>query len=170
MTEAAGGQHTTATVQGGAATLSGGLGQRGISIISSNGTKVRLASNMTTLKSSATLDASDRPGTIAGGASGLDVTAGTGNFTLRGGHSHDIVQIGAGATVHGGTGQNFYEFVKGAAGGVDRITGFKSGIDRLQFQGYGKLNVPQTVGESPTTMHLSDGTVVVILPDLLSSR
>jgi len=102
--------------------------------------------------------------TIAGD-SGLDITAGTGNFTLNGGTGSDTVQFGAGATVQGGAGQNFYEFVAGTGGGVDVITGFKPGIDQLQFQGYGHVAVPPIVaGGSSVSMHLSDGTTVVIVP------
>jgi hypothetical protein len=104
--------------------------------------------------------------TIAGD-SGLDITAGTGNFTLNGGTGSDTVQFGAGATVHGGAGQNFYEFVAGTGGGVDVITGFKPGIDQLQFQGYGHVTVPPIMaGGSSASMHLSDGTTVVIVPHL----
>jgi hypothetical protein len=55
--------------------------------------------------------------------------------------------------------------VAGTGGGVDVITGFKPGIDQLQFQGYGPVTVPPIMaGGSSVKMHLSDGTTVVIMP------
>jgi SdrD B-like protein/hemolysin type calcium-binding protein len=186
MTETAGGQNASATVKGGAATLSGGLGQTCISFTATNGAKVMLADPLTVQAGTGSFFVQagqaglnivhgSGAGTIKADPGGFGITAltgdmaltaGSGNMTLKGSNGRDIVQFGAGdATVHGGSGQKLYEFVAGAGGGHDVITGFKVGVDGLQFEGYGHVKVPSSLAAgNSATMHLSDGTTISIFP------
>jgi hypothetical protein len=141
------GDNETATVQGGAATLTAaaGSGTIGIATQAGTGTRVTLGvgqANVTSLGAD-TIFAGSGNSLVRGGSGPLEVHAGSGNLTLTGGSGaqhivagsgnavvqegsgSNLVQFGAGAaTVTSGAGHSLYAFVAGQGGGTDLIGKF----------------------------------------------
>ena len=103
---------------------------------------------------------------FGGGTQAQALHAGAGNETLFGGSGGDTFFGSAGSTqMFGFSGSNTYVFTNGQAGGTDTITGFTSGRDQIDLQGYSKNEVTkalksQTMTSGGDTITLSDHTTI----------
>lgn len=110
-----------------------------------------------------TIDAGGGNDTILGGA-GRDVLyGGSGDDIISGGSGNDIIQSGRGADrLTGGAGQDTFVFAYGflyeagcdANDGHDTILDFKSGVDRIDLQGYA------VAADALTILDTKDGLIL----------
>ena len=92
------------------------------------------------------------------------VFAGAGNLSLVGGAGSMQVVAGAGhATIIEGAGPTTLEAVRGAAGGVDLISGFRPNIDRVALFGYSPSQQTIVTQGGSTIISLADGTKITLL-------
>lgn len=101
------------------------------------------------------------------GGSGADTFYGSAGTTqMVGGFGSDTFVAGTGsATITAGLTGNLFAFTDGQAGGTESISGFTSGRDLIDLQGYGKNEVTkalksQTVTSGGDTITLSDHTTI----------
>jgi Ca2+-binding RTX toxin-like protein len=74
--------------------------------------------------------------TLVGGDHCTQFVGGTGSVVMHGGRGDDTFVGGSGhATMTGGSGHNLFEFASHANGGMDVITNFVSGHDKLYLEG-----------------------------------
>jgi len=104
--------------------------------------------------------------TLSGG-SGADTFYGSaGSTRMFGGFGSDTFVAGTGAaTITAGLTSNLFVFTDGQAGGTESISGFTSGRDLVDLQGYGKNEVTkalksQHVTSAGDTITLSDHTTI----------
>jgi len=80
--------------------------------------------------------ASSGSATLVGGDHCTQFVGGTGSVVMHGGRGDDTFVGGSGhATMTGGTGHNLFDFGSHANGGMDVITNFVSGHDKLYLEG-----------------------------------
>ncbi len=80
--------------------------------------------------------ASSGSATLVGGDHCTQFVGGSGSVVMRGGSGNDTFMGGSGhATMTGGSGLNLFEFTHHANGGMDVITNFVSGNDKLYLEG-----------------------------------
>lgn len=80
--------------------------------------------------------ASSGSATLVGGDHCTQFVGGTGSVVMHGGRGDDTFVGGAGhATMSGGSGHNLFVFAHQANGGMDVITNFVSGHDKLYLEG-----------------------------------
>nr|WP_321985505.1 Ig-like domain-containing protein [uncultured Lichenicoccus sp.] len=92
------------------------------------------------------------------------IFAGAGNMTLNGGSGSMQVIVGAGhATVAEGSGPTSYDVVSGAAGGIEIVSGFKVGTDRIDLFGYQSSQTTILSNGTTSIVQLSDGTKIELL-------
>lgn len=101
------------------------------------------------------------------GGFGADTFYGSaGSTQMFGGFGSDTFVAGTGAaTITAGLTGNLFVFTNGQAGGTESISGFVSGRDQIDLQGYGKNEVTkalksQTIGSGGDTITLSDHTTI----------
>ncbi len=90
-----------------------------------------------------------------------EVGAGS-SATLIGGSYWNYFIAGAGsATMEGGAGHNFFQFVSGQDGGTNLITNWNAD-DQIDLMGYTSSQVQETVSGGSTVITLSDGTKITV--------
>jgi Ca2+-binding RTX toxin-like protein len=174
-------------IKGGASTITGGTGTLSVyngdtsasdtqTIIGGRGA-ISLTQNCGTLNfiggtGSATIDGGSGQLFITGGSGSLSVMngnlgeqiiAGTGTLTAALSSNGGTVEFGAGTAniQEAGFGLgDIFNFVAGHGGGTDTITGFRLGVDTLNFSGVTIKS--ETVVGTQTRLVLSDNTHVVL--------
>lgn len=106
--------------------------------------------------------------TLVGGDHCTQFVGGTGSVVMHGGHADDTFVGGSGhATMTGGSGHNLFQFVGHENGGVDVITNFVSGHDKLYLEGqtlsYLQSHGDVTVSHGNTFISLDGGQTTVEL-------
>jgi Ca2+-binding RTX toxin-like protein len=85
--------------------------------------------------------------TLVGGTHCTQFVGGTGSVVMQGGSGNDTLIGGSGhATMTGGSAHNLFEFTSQGKGGVDVITNFVSGHDKLYLEGL-SLSYLQSQGD-----------------------
>ncbi len=103
--------------------------------------------------------ASTSRSTINTGNGASLIFANAGTTSVAGGTGSLQVLLGAGSTtVTEGAGAAMFDVVKGAAGGMDVINGFKTGTDQVHLSGYAAGDVQITSSGGSTLVSLADGT------------
>jgi Ca2+-binding RTX toxin-like protein len=92
------------------------------------------------------------------------VFAGSGNVSLIGGSGSMQVVGGSGtATIIEGSGATTLQVVKGQAGGMETISGFRPGADTVELFGYQPAQQSVSAAQGSTTISLVDGTKITLL-------
>jgi len=112
--------------------------------------------------------ASSGSATLVGGDHCTQFVGGTGSVVMQGGRGADTFLGGSGhATMTGGSGHNLFEFAGHANGGMDVITNFVSGHDKLYLEGktlcYLQSHGDVTVSHGNTFISLDGGQTTVEL-------
>jgi hypothetical protein len=147
---ASGGSAASASIQNGAA--SGWVNDQG-------------SIDITTGDGGASVQAGVGTVSVTGGAGNDTLSSGSGSAFFTLGSGNDTVVLGKGATeVTGGSGADTYVFRNGGSTGTATITGFKQGVDTLQFNGFGGNAIESgTVASGSTVLTLSNGGQVDIV-------
>ena len=92
------------------------------------------------------------------------IFTGAGTMSLEEGAGAGTVVLGAGhAQISQSVGAILYEVVNGAAGGVDAISGYRPGTDRIALFGYGAETASVQIIGANSVLALSDGTRITLL-------
>ena len=184
------GAYSAVLVSGGSASISGGSDQAvSVSTNAGSSTNVTLYSGTTNVASNGadtiravsgndTITVYGGGASVLGGAGDLDIVVdaasqatpslrfigGTGTANLALTSDAGDITFGAGRTTvaQAGTGPaDIYRFLAGQGGGVDTITGFRTGIDHLSLQGVSVAS--STVVGGSTNLILSDHTSLTLV-------
>jgi Ca2+-binding RTX toxin-like protein len=100
--------------------------------------------------------------TLFGGAGADTFYGGSGSSQIFGGFGADTFVAGTGgATITAGLSSNLFAFYNGQAGGTESISGFVSGRDLIDLQGYGTNEVTKAL----KSQQLTPGGDVITLSD-----
>lgn len=133
---------------GGADVVIGGSGALGVT---GHGSNILVVAGSTT----SSINIGNGASLVYSGQALTTVTGGTGSMQL-------VLESGK-ATVNEGAGACVYDVVKGAAGGVDVLNGFKPGSDVIQLYGYHAADVQVSTGAVSTLLSLADGTRIQLV-------
>ncbi len=92
------------------------------------------------------------------------IFSGSGSTSVTGGAGSMQVVLGTGGgTFREGTGPSVYDAVKGAAAGLDVITGFRPGADTVALYGYAHGDVQVVRSGGSTVLNLAGGAKIELL-------
>ena len=147
------------TVHGGSGALSYDQGPGALTFIGGTG-----SASINAEYGSANVMAGSGNITLTGGSAGLSFTAGTGHADVTLTPGGGTITLGSGSTtVHEASygAADTFNFQAGHGGGTDVVTGFRFGVDRVNFGGLSITSATQGTGGLNVT--LNDGTHITMI-------